>query len=129
MDQITKFLNDPLVAPLYGLLVIALIDMLLGVYRSVQNHVFDFQKLPGILDATVLQKVIPLAALGVAAFFVTDQTARAALQAAYVAGAVAALAAEVTAIVRKVAGNYAPTTLAQDRTPVVKVVPTTLSPE
>jgi hypothetical protein len=115
MDQVTKFLNDPLVAPLYGLLVIALVDMLLGVYRSIQAHAFDFQKLPGILDSTVLQKVIPLAALGVAAFFITDGTAKTALQAAYLAGTVAALASEVTAVIRKVTGSYTPTTLAQDK--------------
>ena len=115
MDQVTKFLNDPLVAPLYGLLVIALIDMLLGIYRSIQMKTFDFQKLPGILDSTVLQKIIPLAALGVAAFFITDGTAKAALQTAYLAGTVAALASEVTSVIRKVAGDYVPTTLAQDK--------------
>jgi hypothetical protein len=115
MDPIQTFLSDPLVAPLYGLLVISIIDLLLGVYRSIQLHTFDFQKLPGILDATVLAKVIPLAALGVASFFVTDATAKTGLQAAYVAGAAAALAGAVQAIIRKVAGNYLPTTLEQDR--------------
>jgi len=122
MQPIADFLNDPLVAPLYGLIVVALIDMGLGIYRSIQQRVFDFQKLPGILDATVLQKVIPLAALGIAAFFVTDGTAKSALEVAYAAGAVAALAAEVTAIIRKVAGNYAPTTLAQDRNMIARSV-------
>jgi len=115
MDAIAKFLNDPLVAAIYGVLAIALIDMLLGIYRSVQTHTFDFQKLPGILDGTVLQKVIPLAALGAAAFFVTEPAAKAVLQAAYIAGAAAALAGEVQAIIRKVTGTYTPTTLAEDR--------------
>jgi hypothetical protein len=115
MDEVTKFLNDPLVAPLYGLLVLSLIDMLLGIYRSIQTKTFDFQKLPGILDSTVLQKVIPLAALGIAAFFITDGAAKGALQAAYVAGTVAALASEVTSVIRKVTGDYVPSTLAQDK--------------
>lgn len=115
MDQIAQFLNDPLVAPLYGLIVIALVDMLLGIYRSIQQGVFDWQKLPGILDSTVLQKVIPLAALGITAFFVTDGTARTALQAAYVAGCGAALASVVAAFLQKITGTYTATTKAQDR--------------
>jgi hypothetical protein len=115
MDQVQKFLTDPLVAPLWGLLVLSLIDMLLGIYRSVQQGQFDWQKLPGILDSTVLQKVIPLAALGVGAFFMTDGTAKTALEAAYVAGAAAALAACVAAVIQKVTGSYIATTKAVDR--------------
>lgn len=115
MQPIADFLNDPLVAPLYGVLVIALLDMLLGIYRAIQGRVFDWQKLPQMLDSVVLQKVIPLAALGVAAMFVTEGAARTALQAAYVAGAGAALAAETAALIKKVSGSYEPTTIAQDR--------------
>jgi hypothetical protein len=115
MDQIQTFINDPLVAPIYALLILALLDFALGIYRSIQGHVFDWAKLPDILDSTVLQKVIPLAALGVASFFVTDPTAKAALTVAYVGGCAAALASEVAAFVKKVTGNYIPTTKAQDR--------------
>jgi hypothetical protein len=109
MEQIHQFINDPLVAPLYALLVISVLDMLLGIYRSIQQHVFDWQKLPSLLDTTVLTKVIPLAALGAASFFVTDQTAGDALKVAYVGGAAAALAAEVAAFISKAAGSYVAT--------------------
>ena len=109
MDQIQAFLNDPLVAPLYALVVVTLIDFALGIYRSIQQQVFDWQKLPQVLDSSVLRKVIPLAALGVAAFFVTDTTARSALQVAYVGGCTAALAGEVAAFVEKIRGGYTAT--------------------
>lgn len=115
LDQVQTFLNDPLIAPLWGVVVLALADMLLGIYRSIQQGVFDWQKLPGILDSAVLEKVIPLAAMGAAAFLVTEGPARTALQAAYVAGAGAALAAEVAAIIGKVKGDYKATNKLMDR--------------
>jgi len=114
MEQITQFINDPLVAPLYALLVIGLLDFALAIYRSIQQHVFDPRKLPEILDSMVLSVVIPLAALGVASFFVTDPTAKGALTAAYVAGATTALAGAVASLIRKVTGSYTATTKAQD---------------
>jgi len=106
MDQITGFINDPLVAPIYALLVISAVDFGLAIYRSIQQHVFDPRKLPEILDSMVLSVVLPLAALGVASFFVTDPTAKTALQAAYVAGSVAALTGAVASLIRKVTGAY-----------------------
>ena len=115
MEEITRFVNDPLVAPIYALLVIGLLDFGLAVYRSVQQHVFDPRKLPEILDSMVLSVVIPLAALGVASFFVTDPAAKTALQAAYIAGAATALAGAVASLIRKVTGGYIATTKAQDK--------------
>jgi lysylphosphatidylglycerol synthetase-like protein (DUF2156 family) len=115
VDQIKLFINDPLVAPIWALLVISAVDFALAVYRSVQQHVFDFRKLPEILDALVLSVVIPLAALGVASFFVTDPTAKTALQAAYIAGAATALAGAVASLIRKVSGAYVATTKAMDK--------------
>jgi len=115
MDQINSFINDPLVAPLWALLVIGLLDFLLAIYRSVQQHVFDPRKLPEILDSMVLSVVVPLAALGVASFFVTDPTAKTALQAAYVAGAATALAGAVASFIHKITGGYTATTKDQDR--------------
>ncbi len=125
MNQISDFLNNPLVAPLYALLVLTVIDMLLGVYRSIQQGVFDWGKLPQILDSTVLQKVIPLMALGVASYFVTDGTAKTALEAAYIAGAVAALAGEVATLIQKVTGSFTATNLAQDKGTPVELTPLT----
>jgi hypothetical protein len=124
MDQIHQFINDPLVAPIYALLIISLIDFLLAIYRSIQQKVFDPRKLPEILDSMVLQVVIPLAALGAASFFVTDPTAKTGLQAAYVAGAAAALAGAVASLIRKVTGGYVATTKAQDKG--MEAGPTTL---
>ena len=115
MEQIETFLNDPLVAPLYGLLIVTGLDFLLGVFRSIQQKVFDWQKLPEVLNSTVLEKVVPLAALGVASFFVTDSTAQTGLQAAYVAGSAAALAGAVASFIQKIAGSYTATTKEQDR--------------
>lgn len=120
MQPITDFLNNPVVVPIYGVLVLALVDFLLGVYRSIQQGVFDWQKLPGILDSVVLQKVVPLALLGVAAYMVTDSVAKTGLNAAYVALAAAALAAEVQALIAKISGSYTPTTKAMDRNLVAR---------
>jgi len=106
MDQIHQFVNDPLVAPLWALLVISVVDFLLAVYRSVQQKVFDFRKLPEILDSMVLSIIIPLAALGAASFFVTEPAAQAGLQAAYIAGSAAALAAAIASLIKKVTGGY-----------------------
>lgn len=115
IEQIEKFINDPLVAPLYALLIVSFVDFLLAVYRSIQQQVFDWKKLPEILDSMVLKVVIPLAALGVASFFVTDATAKTGLQAAYVAGCATALAGAVAALINKVTGSYTATTKEQDK--------------
>jgi len=109
MDQVTRFINDPLVAPIYALLIISIVDFLLAIYRSIQGKVFDWRKLPEILDAMVLSVIIPLAALGAASFFVTDPTAKTGLQAAYIAGAAAALASAVAGLIKKITGSYTPT--------------------
>lgn len=128
MEPIFAFFNDPLVAGIYGVLVLALIDFGLGIYRSIQAGVFDWQKLPKTLDSVVLQKVIPLLALGVAAFFVTEPTQKAALQVAYGGLTVAVLAAEVNALIKKVTGVYEPTkadgTKADGTVPAPKVIGT-----
>jgi hypothetical protein len=109
MQPIVDFLNNPLVAPIYALLVVAFADFLLGLYRSIQQGAFDWAKLPAILDSTVVALVFPLALLGVASFFVTDPTAKTGLQTAYVAGSVAALASAVVGLVKKIAGAYVAT--------------------
>lgn len=115
MEQIHQFINDPLIAPIYALLVISFIDFLMAIYRSMQQHVFDFRKFPEILDSMVLQVVIPLAALGTASFLVTDPTAKAGLETAYVAAAAVALTGAVASLIRKLTGSYSATTKDQDR--------------
>lgn len=109
MDQVTRFINDPLVAPIYALLIVSFVDFLLALYRSIQGKVFDWRKLPEILDTMVLQVVIPLAALGAASFFVTDPTAKTGLQAAYIGACAAALAAAVAGLIKKITGAYTAT--------------------
>jgi hypothetical protein len=115
VSQIQLFINDPLIAPIYAVLVLSGIDFLLAIWRSAQAKVFDITKLPQILDSLVLQKVIPLAALGAASFFVTDTAAKTGLNAAYLALAATVLAAEVASMISKVTGSYTPTTLEQDQ--------------
>jgi hypothetical protein len=115
MDAVTQFLNDPLVAPLYGLLVVAVIGMLLGIYQSARQGAFDWKKLPGILDGTVLQKMIPLAALGIASFFVSDAASKTGMQVAYGGLVAAAYAAEIKSLIEKVTGGFVATNTAQDK--------------
>jgi hypothetical protein len=111
VNQIQEFLNNPFVAGIYGVLVLALIDFALGIYRSIQGGVFDWQKLPKILDSVVLQKVIPLAALGVAGYFMTDQATKSVLLVAYSGLVLTVLAAEVNSLIKKITGAYEPTTV------------------
>ncbi len=115
MDQIGQFINDPLVSPIYALLIISGVDFLLAIYRSIQQKVFDWRKLPEILDSMVLSIVIPLAALGAASFFVTEPVAKSGLQAAYVAGAATALAAAVASLIKKITGGYTATSKDMDQ--------------
>lgn len=114
MDQVGQFVNDPLISPIYALLIISGVDFLLAIYRSVQQNVFDWRKLPKILDSMVLSIVLPLAALGVASFFVTEPVAKTGLQTAYVAGSATALAAAVASLIRKVTGGYTASTKEMD---------------
>lgn len=117
MDQIAQFLNDQAVVGLWSIVVVALLDFGLGVIQSIRQGVFDFKKLPQVLDSVVLQKVIPVAVLGVAAFFVTDQTQKSVLLAAYGASTAAVLVALVKSLLEKIniTGTYTATTLAQDK--------------
>ena len=114
MDAIAQVLNDPLVVPLYGLLAVSVIGMLLGMYRAYQQGTFDWKKVPGLLDSTVLQKIIPLALLGVASFFMAD-AAKTGMQAAYAGLVATAYAGEIKSLIEKVTGGFTATTTAQDK--------------
>lgn len=109
-----EFLQGPLVAPLYGLLVVATLGALLGMYRAYQQGTFDWKKVPGILDTTVLRKVVPLAILGIAHASVGAGTAEVGLLAAYSGATVAAYSAEIAALIEKATGSFVATTKAQD---------------
>ena len=123
MSEVTEFFSNPWVVGIWGILVVALVDFALGVIQSIRAGAFDLKKLPQILDAVVLRKVIPLAGLGIAAYFVTEPTQQQVLLLAYAGLAATVLAAEVKAILEKVTGAYTPTTLAQDKGLVPIVVP------
>jgi hypothetical protein len=106
MDALTDFLSDPLVIPIISLLVVAALNFLLAIYRSIQQGQFDWEKLPRLLDTVVVKKVFPLMILGAAAFFVSEDAVGAGLTTAYIVAATAALAAEVAALVKKTTGDY-----------------------
>jgi len=94
VETLTRFLSDPLVAPIYALAVVSLATFVLAIYRNVQQGSFDLHKTPQILDTLVVQKVFPLAIMGVAAYIVTDPATKSLITAAYAAGAAAAVLAE-----------------------------------
>ena len=122
MDQISAFLHDQTVVGLWGVLIVALADFLLGVVQSIRAGVFDWQKLPQILDSVVLQKVIPLAVLGVVAFFMTEPTQKSVLLLAYGGGCAAVLVAEVNSLIKKATGVDKPTNTAMDRNMIARSV-------
>ena len=103
--DLTAFLNDPLVQPLWALCVVSLATFVLTVYRALQAGNFDVSKLPKILDSLVLSKVLPLAILGVAATSLSDPTTKDALTVAYLGGVIAAGAAEAKQLLDAVAGR------------------------
>lgn len=105
MDLFATFLNDPLVQPLWAVMVVAFATFLLTVYRALGAGNFDLSTLPKILNTLVVQKVLPLAILGVAAVSVSDPTTKDALTVAYLGGAVAAAAGEVKQLLDAVAGR------------------------
>lgn len=114
MDLLLRFVNDPMVSPIWAILVIGILDLLLTVYRAFQQGAFDPRKLPAILDSLVLQKVLPLTALGVAVMVVTDATAKTALAGLYWSLSATVVAAQVAAFKDKVSGSYRATTRSMD---------------
>ena len=109
MDAVTDFLRDPLVIPVVSLLIVAALNFVLAIYRSIQQGQFDWEKLPQLLDTVVVRKVFPLMILGAASFFVNEDAVGGALTVAYLTGATAALAAEVKALIDKATGTYTAT--------------------
>ena len=128
MDQIHQFLNDPLVAGLYTILIIGLLDTLLGIYRSIQQGVFDWSKLPSVVDSTILQKFIPLAALGIASFFVTDPNGKTALVTGYLSFSGIVLAGMLNDFIQKATGSFVATNTDQDRGLGTGSIPSTEAP-
>lgn len=70
---IHDFLADPMIAPIYGLLVLAMFDWILGVYAAWSEGTFTWAESSRVLKSTVLDRVVPLAFLGAAAFLAPDE--------------------------------------------------------
>ena len=115
--MISQLLNDPLIAPLWAFALLSLAVFVLTVWRSIEASQFDVNKLPKLLDTLVLQKLVPLAILGIAAKTVTDATVGDALVVAYIAGIVAASAAEVRQLIDAVKGDTFPPEIAMTDSP------------
>jgi hypothetical protein len=109
-DAITKFFNDPLVMAIWTLGVVAFAVFLLTVWRSwtAVPRQFDVHKLPQILTTMVLNKLVPLAIMGVAVKLVTDNATSTLLATAYLGGCAAVLGAELKDLITAVTGNTFP---------------------
>jgi hypothetical protein len=116
-SMISQLLNDPLIAPLWAFALLSLAVFVLTIWRSIEASQFDVNKLPKLLDTLVLQKLVPLAILGVAAKTVSDATVGDALVVAYIAGIVAAGAAEVRQLIDAVKGDTFPPEIAMTDSP------------
>jgi hypothetical protein len=104
-DAITRFFNDPLVIPIWGLGVLSVAIMLLTIWRAIEAGQFDVHKLPQILDTMVFKKLVPLAIIGISAKLVTDGLVSDGLIVAYTGGCASVLAAEVKDLVNAVTGQ------------------------
>lgn len=109
MATLQTFLADPLVAPVYTVLVLAFANFVLAVYRSRQSGVFDVRKLPEVLDSMVLRLVVPLGVLAFMVFLVQDQAVKALLATPYFAWGAAVIGDQVRGVIAKVTGSYTPT--------------------
>jgi len=115
--MIERYLNDPLVAPLWALAALSLAVFVLTVWRAIEAGAFDLAKLPRLLDTLVLRRLVPLALLGATAYAVTDPTTKDALIVAYSGGVVAAAAAEAMQLLDAVLGRTFPDIPMSDTTP------------
>ena len=115
--MIVQFLNDPIVMPLWALGILSLAVFVLTVWRAIEAEQFDLNKLPKLLDTLVLQKLVPLAVLGITTYAVTDPVTRDGLVIAYSAGVVAAGSAEVKQLIAAVTGTTFPANFPMTDTP------------
>ena len=65
------FSTNPIIAALFALAVVGLANFVVAVYQSLRNGSYDPHLLPVVLDTLVLQKLIPLTALGFVAWVAT----------------------------------------------------------
>lgn len=94
-DWLTNFLADPMVMALAAVAIVSLGTFAVTVYRSISGGMFDWAKLPKILDTLVLRRLVPLGVLGITAYTAPVGITHDALLAAYFLGAAATAASEV----------------------------------
>lgn len=124
MDQVQTFLNDPAIFGIWSILAVAFIDFLMGVIDSFRQGVFDLKKLPQVFDSVVLRKVLPVAAIGVAAFLITEPTQKGILLTTYGVSCLAVLSGLVKSLIEKfgVTGTYRATNTEMDRNMIARSV-------
>lgn len=102
MELVQSWLNDPMVAPLYGLLVLSMFDWAVGSYAAWSGDNFTWGEAARVLRTTVLDRCVPVAFLGLTAFLspttevvagVSIQTAMSALYLGYAGLAIVSLLA------------------------------------
>lgn len=104
---IEQFLHDPIVLGLWSLAIVSLAVFALTVWRSLSSDppTFDASRLPRILTTLVLNKLVPLAVIGVTAALVTDEATKSALTVAYGGAWLLAMTAETKQLVDAVRGE------------------------
>ena len=117
--MISQLLNDPLIAPLWAFALLSLAVFVLTIWRSIEASQFDVQKLPRLLDTLVLRKLVPLGILGIVAKTAGDATTADVLTTAYIAGIVAAAAAEAKQLLDAIKGDTFPPEIAMTDSPSV----------
>lgn len=108
VDSVQEFLSQPLVAPLYILIVLTVLNFVLKVFASTKEGwpgQFQWAELPRILRTAVVDKVFPLALLGVASYLApkvsvagVEVDVSTMLQATYLGGCAIAILAELATI-------------------------------
>jgi hypothetical protein len=108
LETVREFLGQPMVAPIYILIVLAVLNFVLKVFASLKPGwpgTFDWAILPQMLDTLVLRKVVPLLLLGIASYITpsvqiagVDLNVQLVLQSTYVLGCGIAIAAEIATI-------------------------------
>jgi hypothetical protein len=104
---IEQFLHDPIVLGLWSLAVVSVAVFVLTVWRSIASDppTFDPRKLPRIVTTLVLNRLVPLAVIGVTAYMVTDETTKAALTLAYGGAWLLAIGSEAKELIDAVRGT------------------------
>lgn len=95
LDSFKAFLADPMVMALAAVALLSLGTFALTIYRTISDGMFDWVKLPKILDTLVLRRLVPLGILGITAYAAPVGLIHDGLLLAYGAGVAATAASEL----------------------------------